>query len=423
MAVLAYPHNEVSPKAETKESKEDTKGEGSMVDKKGASIPPTRPELRIISVTSPEKPDEVSSDSIPVRGYEQRKMSEYSLTSIMGPEDEALYYIISPQDIVVARPRDWDDHLTWLINHEQYEEALKTAESKQAKLKLHKISDIRENYLKHLVKTNHYATAARACPKLLQGNAHLWESWIFYFAEEEKLSTIAPYIPVRNPQLDSKIYELVLRHYIDTDPSELLKKLRIWPKDVYSIIKIISAVIDRLNQKVHTEQRPDLMRALGELYMMDEQFEKAMQVYLNLKSDEVFKYVRSFDLINFVKDYVLQMMQLDEKKTVALFMESLHRFTIREVAEQLESHPRLLHVFLDALFKRDPNLGAEFHNRQVELYAEFEPKSLLGFLKNSNFYLLETALKVCSSRKLYNEMVLILKRMGSNTAALKIILH
>ena len=34
---------------------------------------------------------------------------------------ESLFYVVSPKDIVVARPRDLDDHVTWLMERKRYE--------------------------------------------------------------------------------------------------------------------------------------------------------------------------------------------------------------------------------------------------------------------------------------------------------------
>jgi hypothetical protein len=59
------------------------------------------------------------------------------------------------------------------------------------------------------------------------------------------------------------------------------------------------------------------------------------------------------------------------------------------VVQQLKPRPKFLHTYLDALFRRDPHLGYEFHDLQIELYAEFEPVKLLDFLRASNYYSLE----------------------------------
>jgi vacuolar protein sorting-associated protein 41 len=43
--------------------------------------------------------------------------------------EEPLYYLVSPKDLVVGRPRDLRDRVEWLLEHGVYEEALSTAES------------------------------------------------------------------------------------------------------------------------------------------------------------------------------------------------------------------------------------------------------------------------------------------------------
>ena len=35
--------------------------------------------------------------------------------------EDNLFYIVSPKDVVVARQRDQDDHIAWLLQHERYE--------------------------------------------------------------------------------------------------------------------------------------------------------------------------------------------------------------------------------------------------------------------------------------------------------------
>lgn len=59
------------------------------------------------------------------------------------------------------------------------------------------------------------------------------------------------------------------------------------------------------------------------------------------------------------------------------------------MVHQLRPHPPLLHVYLDALFDLDPQLGYEYHDEQVPLYAQYDPHRLLDFLAASNDYDLE----------------------------------
>lgn len=61
----------------------------------------------------------------------------------------------------------------------------------------------------------------------------------------------------------------------------------------------------------------------------------------------------------------------------------------KRVVQQLKPRPQFLHTYLDALFERDPHLGYEFHDIQIELYAQFDYSKLLDFLRASNYYSLE----------------------------------
>jgi len=54
----------------------------------------------------------------------------------------------------------------------------------------------------------------------------------------------------------------------------------------------------------------------------------------------------------------------------------------------------------------------KFHSLQISFYAEYKRDFLLEFLRGSNFYLLQDALKICTTRKLYPEMVFLLNKMG-----------
>ena len=48
--------------------------------------------------------------------------------------------------------------------------------------------------------------------------------------------------------------------------------------------------------------------------------------------------------------------------------------------------------YLDGLFQKDPKAGGQYHQRQVELYATYDPDKLLPFLRSCNDIPLQ---KVC----------------------------
>jgi hypothetical protein len=71
-----------------------------------------RPELRIVSRTN----EEVSSDALTILGFERYQPGDYRLDHMAA---ESLFYVVSPKDVVVAKPRDTDDHIAWLLQNEK----------------------------------------------------------------------------------------------------------------------------------------------------------------------------------------------------------------------------------------------------------------------------------------------------------------
>jgi hypothetical protein len=59
----------------------------------------------------------------------------------------------------------------------------------------------------------------------------------------------------------------------------------------------------------------------------------------------------------------------------------------------------------------------------VELYADYEPRLLLPFLRSSHHYSLDKAYDVCTKRGLTRERVFILGRMGNSREALALIVN
>lgn len=160
------------------------------------------------------------------------------------------------------------------------------------------------------------------------------------------------------------------------------------------------------------------MECLAELYAYDRQPSKALEFNLRLGRPEVFDLIRDFNLFDAVRDKVVLLLEFehaaieqdvkdrDARKdtdapgipkirnasqgpAVQLLVEHTHSIPIPRVVEQLDEHPLFMYAYLDALFDRDPNSGFEFHNRQVDLYAEFDYPKLMDFLRASSNYSLE----------------------------------
>jgi hypothetical protein len=290
-----------------------------------------RPELRVVSYTN----QEVASDALPIHGFQHYTPNDYSLEFL--PGFEPLFYVVSPKDIVLARPRDLDDRVSWLLSRSRFKEALETADSNQALLRQHKFMDIGEKYLTHLFEIRDYETAAAACPRLLSTNAELWESWILLFVKERQTRCLSQYIPTSNPVLNTRTYEMLLSCFLAEDAKLLLSIIKKWDQKVYCVDNVIQAVLYKLEElKAMSSQSPStlassststsvtssapashsthmniadrlssitggggnngigssnanvianaemrvLLEVLGELYIMNKQFPEALQIYL-----------------------------------------------------------------------------------------------------------------------------------------------
>ncbi|CAD6261788.1 unnamed protein product [Miscanthus lutarioriparius] len=322
--------------------------------------------------------------------------------------DEPLYYIVSPKDIVVAKPRDAEDHIAWLLQHGCHEKALAAVEAVQGRTEL--LDEVGSRYLDHLIIERKYAEAAQRCPKLLRGSPSAWERWVFHFAHLRQLPVLVPYIPTENPQLSDTAYEVALVA-LTTNPSFhelLLTTIKNWPPTLYSASPVISAIEPQLNSSSMTDS---LKEALAELYVINGQYEKALSLYAELLKPEVFEFIEKYNLHDAICDKVVNLMIVDNKRTVHLLIQHRDIIPPYEVVEQLLHTSKncdkryLLHLYLHALFEIDVHAGKDFHDMQVELYAEYEPRMLLPFLRTSQHYRLDKAYGIFAQKELAVEFV------------------
>eukprot|EP00249_Psilotum_nudum_P017659 c26429_g1_i1 orf=295-3261(+) len=411
------------------EKEEQADAANSIISRQGHA---QRPEVRIITWQN----EELATDALSIHGYEHYKAKDYVLahapfsgSSCAGGQwaagDEPLYFIVSPKDVVVARPRDTDDHVGWLLQHGWHEEALAAVEAGKARTEL--LEEVGSRYLDHLILERQYAEAASLCPKLLHGSAAAWERWVFHFAHLRQLPVLASYIPTSNPQLRDTVYEVVLNALI-TNPvhhMQLLSVITSWPSSIYSVPAIIRAMEVQLGSGSNSTF---LQEALAALYLVDKQYDKVLALYVELMKPDVFDFIEEHNLYDSIHDVVLPLLKLDGKRAVSILVQHRSEVCSSEVVSQLqkagteEMYRHLLHLYLHELFEKDPNAGRDFHGLQIELYAEYEPRLLLPFLHSSHYYSLDKAYEVCMRRGLTREQVFILGRMGNSREALSLII-
>ncbi|KAI8139914.1 hypothetical protein BJV82DRAFT_625472 [Fennellomyces sp. T-0311] len=399
-----------------------------------------RPELHIINGEN----EEISADVLALHGFEHYQANDYVLEYL---DEEDMFYVLGPKDLVAARPRDQDDHIEWLMDHERYGDALQAAREAEAHYggsRRFDVGEIGQTYLNWLVEHRHYEEAAKECPGVLGNDRTLWEDWVFRFTELGELKAIAPYIPVKDPQLSSTLYEIVLAWFLKSDHQALRTTIHQWPRSLYSLSNVIVAVEDYLPKDKDNEI---LLECLADLYTYNNQPDKAIEYNLRLRRPNAFELIQEYNMFDAVKDKAVLLMEFDqhlleseEKKrqeggspksikkrtqmpAVQMLVKNTEAIPPNKVVRQLRSHRRFLHIYLDALFDRDRHIGYEFHDMQIELYADYDYPKLLDFLRASHYVSLEKAYNVCEKKDLVPEMVFILGRMGDNKKALMLIIE
>jgi hypothetical protein len=406
-----------------------------------APSPNLRPELRVLSLANVEH----SSDALTLNGYDQYRAADYMLVHLSGDghaatcdvaamltagtesdaaavreavaNDDTLFYVLAPKDLVVARPRDLDDHLTWLLDLGKYEEALLAVD--ETRLQRHTLAAVGAQYVEHLLRSGDIEAAAAICPKIVRDDGAQWEVWIVRFARLKRLDAIAKYVPLRQPVLKDYVYELILNDFLNNDPAKFLETVSTWPSSLYKVQNIITAVREKLKK----DTSEPLMDALAKLYAYNGEYEHTLHIYLRLKRGDVFGLIAERNLHDKVRDKVRLLCEFDEERAIALLVDSIEQIPIGVVVEQLTPLPRSLHHYLHALFVRDPHAGRDYHEMQIALYADYAPALLLPFLRQSTYYRLERAYATCVERKLYREQVFILGRMGDTKKALSLIME
>ena len=69
---------------------------------------------------------------------------------------EPLFYLASPNDVVLGKPRDWDDHVAWLLEQERFEEALSSALKWKDKLQWISVQQVGKKLLRDLIARGEY---------------------------------------------------------------------------------------------------------------------------------------------------------------------------------------------------------------------------------------------------------------------------
>lgn len=318
-------------------------------------------------------------------------------------------FVVSPQDIIVSKVKDVNDHIGEALQNMDMKRAVELACSDRTSLKQYGFHDLLTLYITALLNKEQAEEAAKECLRLITSlqDAVLWERWIFAFLKCHQLHRIARSIPISKPRLPPMLYEVILEEFLTLRPREYLNCLRRWLGVNPPIIDLEDALA-RLKSYVDSSENPWYMICLSQIYVHKQQFDIALSHMLksttlpqNLneadavdkdknrkKSVLAYDFTYIYDLIekenqfNVVKDSISRLMKFSVKACVNFLVKFVDKIPIQSVVQQLRVHDKdrpALHWYLHMCFTTIPEIYntqeyAEYHGLQVSLYAEFAPK-------------------------------------------------
>lgn len=348
--------------------------------------------------------------------------------SILSIHSEGTYFIVCPKDVISAKPRDYDDHIDWLMQHNMLEECCTFARENSVELARHTVGEVEELYKQNLLSkgtSESYKEAAKLCSSLCGSNQNEWDKVIKEFCDLDQSKQLLPYLPksLNGFHLSEESYNFILNDFLKNDSVSFFKAIKEIPSQLYNINAMTDCVIRNL---ANDPKNLVLNEALAELFTRMGKFEDAVNIYLDYNDKtRIFSLIRNNNLVSILRDRVDRLMQIDAEETSQLLVENLDSIPMKEIVERLERYKseRFLVSYLHRLVLKDPDSCIEYHDMMVKLYAIHQRESLLNFLKLSTHYRLEEALEICKEANLIKEVVFLHGRMGDLRIALRYIIE
>ncbi|KAK3306201.1 uncharacterized protein B0T15DRAFT_534655 [Chaetomium strumarium] len=260
-------------------------------------------------------------------------------------------FIHSPYDCVLSTRRDLSDHLAWLLDHQQYQQAWElvdqhpeimstapdvspaspqqtqstddfyddTASAAEGMRSFYSSAEkekrrIGELWIQDLVEAGDWTRAGQICGKVL-GTPDRWEKWVWTFAGAKKFDEVANYIPTERtrPPLKGTIYEVMLGHYIQTNKPRFRELLERWSPDLYDAGAITAALEDQLKfRDVREDSVEDgevgrdwriVMESLAKLHEANGRNREALKCHIRLQdADSAMRLIKEGHLADAVAD-------------------------------------------------------------------------------------------------------------------------
>jgi hypothetical protein len=316
-------------------------------------------------------------------------------------------FILSPQDLVIGKVRDVNDHITTALKDCNLALAVNLAYNDRISLKNYIFHDILTLYIEDLLDTENYSKASSELSRLIGNDVILWERWIYDFAKRDCLLFISTRIPFDKPRLSTSVYEMVIENFLISNPKALNEVVEKWGKVIPPLFNH-NNLLSKLENVKSDLDNPWYLETQGKLYILSDLYENALNCYLQiptpigLENDiiegygnslinepvisersshykYVFELIEKHSLYDCIKEKIFNLIRLSKELSANLLVRNLEKLPVSLVARQLRTDNKILHWYLHTLFSRIPEQYntqefADYHIMQVSLYAEFAPK-------------------------------------------------
>jgi hypothetical protein len=260
-------------------------------------------------------------------------------------------FIHSPYDCILATRRDLGDHLAWLLDHHQYQQAWElvdqhpeimsgtldaTPTSPQHTQSTDDFYDdaasvaegmrsfyssaekekrrIGELWIQDIIETGDWSRAGQICGKVL-GTPDRWEKWVWTFAGANKFDEIVSYIPAERtrPPMPGTLYEVMLGHYLQANKPKFRGLLDRWSPELYDVSTITAALEDQLKYRDVREDSVEdgevgrdwriVMESLAKLHEANGRNREALRCHIKLQdADSAMRLIKEGHLADAVAD-------------------------------------------------------------------------------------------------------------------------
>lgn len=440
----------------------------------------------------------VSNDAVSaagsIRQQAQRLSTQSAHPGLTKPGTKI--FVHSPYDCILATKRDLSDHLAWLLERHEYQRAWELVDEnpeivlvsdnvpelsspsaasrsqtqgtddfyadtistvddtgRQAQIFADKEKRrIGELWLQQLIESEQWERAGQIAGKVLTSSDR-WEKWVYVFAHADKFDEVTNFIPIEpmRPPIPSSVYELVLKHYIQTDKLRFKDLLERWHPDLFDVNTITTTLENQLKYRdVQPETVEDgvkgrdwriVMESLAKLCEANGRHREALRCYIKLQdADSAMRLIKDSHLADAVADDIssfvtlrvpaekqdtmdMQELEAATLDAITLLVDEAQHGLVRPevVVSQLQEQQLNLYLFfyLRALFKgegiqehmgenRDrlimesQGLVDAFADLAVHLFAMYDQSILMDFLKTSTSYTFEKV----SSQSFSNSVII-----------------